>query len=56
MQRDGKDNRKSRIRLAPYKDGAFPFGAHQVSRHMADREDVHLVAVFDNAGRVAAFN
>ena len=33
---------------------ANPFGAHQVSRHMVDREDVHLVGILVNAGRVAA--
>ncbi len=35
---------------------AILFGAHQVSRHMAGRETVRLVAGLDNAGRVAALN
>ena len=35
---------------------ANPFGAHQVSRHMAAREDGHLAAALDNAGRVAVLN
>ena len=35
---------------------ANPFGAHQVSRNMAVREDVHLVGILDIAGRVAALN
>ncbi len=32
---------------------ATPFGAHQVSRHMAVRECVHLMGILGNAGRVA---
>ncbi len=35
---------------------ANPFGAHQVSRHMAVREDVHLGTVLDNTGRVEALS
>ena len=31
---------------------ANPFGAHQVSRHMAAREDVQLVGILDSAGVV----
>jgi hypothetical protein len=33
---------------------AIPFEAHQVSRHMADREAVQLLSVLENAGRVLA--
>ena len=33
---------------------AIPFGAHQVSRHMADREAVQLLTVLEKAGRVPA--
>ena len=42
--------------MAVVEMAANPFGAHQVSRHMVGCGAVHLVAVLDNAGRVAALN
>ncbi len=47
----GRDGSMAVVEMA-----ANPFGAHQVSRHMADREGVQLVGILDIAGHVVALN